>query len=87
METLLPAVDARPDRADAAFAVEDVVAVVLRARGAGMVGQDAQRACRPAARAASPRAAPQRDDAVLLVGIGDDEVSGRAAPARSQTTP
>ena len=48
----LPAGEARPDRGHLARAVDDVIGVVLRARRARVVGQDAQpRADREAARA------------------------------------
>src|SRR4051812_48682834 len=38
---LLPTVDAGPDCVDEPGAIEDVVTIVLRARGTGMVRQDA----------------------------------------------
>src|SRR6185295_11529682 len=71
----LPSPEALPERGDFASAIHHVVALVLRARRAGVVGQDAQpRADRQVWRRA---AAAPRDDAMLLVAFRHDQAGDR----------
>ena len=77
-EPTLPAPEARPGRAPA-LRPDHLVAVVLRAGGAGVVRQDAEPRPDRQVRGGCGEPGRWRDDAVLLVGADDDQVRDRPA--------
>src|SRR5437867_7322434 len=73
-----PAAEALPDLHGAALA-QHLVFGVLGRSGAGVIGEDAHERADGEAREVDRAAAAPRDDAVLLVGVGDDQVLDRLA--------
>src|SRR5262245_50163402 len=75
----LPAAEALPLLGGLAITHQPVLAELGRG-GAGVVGEDAQQRADGKALEVDRAAAAPRDDAMLLVGVGDDEVVDRPAP-------
>ena len=74
-----PPAEARPDRVYLRVAIDDVIAVVLRRRGARMIGQDAQQRADRILRGIDSAAAATADDAVLLIGRDHQQIVQRRA--------
>jgi hypothetical protein len=70
--------DARPDRGDDRTIVDDVVVVVLRGRGAGVIGKNAQYRADRQVRWRFDAGA-MGDNAVLLIGIDHNQARDRIA--------
>src|ERR1700685_361688 len=64
----IPASETRPCSGDMVFAVQQVILVMLRGGGTGVIGQDAQAGADRKRRQGRGRTWPDAHDAVLLVG-------------------
>src|SRR5690349_5143664 len=78
MRQKLPAAEALPRAVDGA-AAEHAILRVLRGSCACMIGQHAQQSADRELAEVDRSATAARDDAVLLVGVDDDEVVDRRA--------